>query len=472
MFCFLLFSFSQPSLAQSTEKNFVRQLVLNSSNWKVLKHKFIQNQISDAQTQSQFEWQLGVSSGYETNQNQSYSSTTLVTADTNRYLSDLSLSKAFATGTDLTFTYSQAAISFNTISAKTNLSALGLQLKQSLWSNFFGAAQRSQLSSAKESIRLQQLTLIEQGESELLSVLGLYSKALSNQQSFNESEKVFKRYEELARSVLRKQKYGNASPGESSQIQAELEAQRENLNLQRLNLNSSLNDLKAALNLKTLPTPLQALNRPDEISLPQKAQTSEVYRPLQIQQLKKNISQMSYDQSLSENRPDLDLILQHNSASADESQGTATNNVVRGFYPKRYIGLQFSYSFGSDTRSQKILQKKLSLQSETLLEQNARLQFEADQKNIQEKVETLKSNFTTLKNQLKFRQQAADELQRSYNQGRTDVSVLIQALNKASQNQIELYKAQSNLIVALYSNLSQHDQLLNEFGIDPVAQAE
>ncbi len=473
----LLMTLIQPTLALSQtvrpdEKFLVRQLILNSSTWKVLKNKLIQNKNSDYLTQALYDWQLGLSSGYETNQNQSYTSSTLVTSDTNRYLTDLSLSKSFSTGTDLSFTLSNYSINFNSLGTKTNYNALGLQLKQSLWSNFFGEARRDQLKAAEQSIQQQDLSLIEQGESELMTALALYYKTFASQQSLAESEQIFKRYEDLASKIRKKQQYGNATPGEASQIQAELEAQRQNLNLQKQDLNANIADLKALLNIENLPTPLQAQTTPEKMNPPTPKASINDYRTLKIQALKKSSSELSYNQTLSENRPQLDLVLQHNSTSADDSQSNSFNNVVKGLYPKNYIGLQLTYTFGNDTRDKKVLQKKLDSQNENLLEENVRLQFIADQQKIHDKVQTLKANFLNLKNQLKFRQQAADELQRSYNQGRTDISVLIQALNKASQNQIELYQAQSNLIAASYSELELHDQLLGEFNLDPATGIE
>lgn len=449
----------------AASQEFIRQIILKSSSWELLKNKLQQNNFSNLSTLSDYEWKMVLSSGLENNQNQTYSAAGLTNSDLSRTLTDLSLIKSFSTGTDLALTLSNSSLTFNTTNTKTNYNLLGVELTQALWSNSFGAAQRRQLSLDDKYQTYQKLLLYEQAETSLLQSLQLYEQVFTSGQSLNEAKQIFQRYEEMADKIKKKQQYGNTSPGEYAQIQAELEAQRQNLSQQSYEYELSVEQLKVHLALTNLPTPFSSQFDGGLLNQLPSPKSASLSRSLQAQKLKTEVSRLAYEESDSKNAPALDFVARYNASGADSDFNSSFQKVTKGQYPKNYVGLQFTYSFGSDVLSKTTLTKKLDFENEKLNEKTMVDQFNADLKTSLDKILILKKQTETLKTQLTFRKKAAEELQKAYNQGRVDISVFIQALNKSSQTQIDYYKNQLDLATTTWNYYQLNDQLLELFGL-------
>lgn len=441
--------------------NFAKSEILNLSQDQVLKLTADQSpeviklkalkanqELAFAQTSTLFDLGLTLSVQKEESKFRSVSATSLLSG-TGQDMTSLGLTKYFTTGTQIDITGSYQANRFSYDPSATfrtpnySQSTLKLGVSQNLWNDFFGKSSRAKLLAAEQKLKTASLATEIQFEDTVIKNLNLYWKAVASFKIFEESDISLKRYENLVTQVKRKNSFGTALPGELAQVQAELESKRSAQQLAADTAQSDLETLKTALNLTAAS---QVRLTPNQAKLPLlKVET----KPIEISRLRRfKVLQMNKDTSLATAQasnesaaPSLKAFLQY---GAQGLNNESANEIAKFQYPETTVGVTFSTTFGSDL-NRKI---KRSTEADILSSQtefNYAVQKLEDQaRNLQTDLKTASAIYNSLLLERNFRNRAADEYTRAYNQGRVDIQNLIQVLNSSSNIEAQIAKAQGN----------------------------
>lgn len=384
---------------------------------------------------------------------------------------NLNLSKPFATGTNLSLLYSRLDDtpsypgSVNTSSSRAYRSStnqvLGLSLQQNLWQNSFGSANRSDLEAANLTLQAAESNRDVQLQNLIVSATKSYWAAVSAQETYQESIRTRDRYKKLIETVQRKSQYGYSSPGELAQALAELEAKEQNINQQKITANNALNDLKSILGLPA-ETELQ-FDFKEDAPIANTLNTEKLLQQSKVLYVNKTQAQatrQALSAAESKSHPDLSLVATYNQQGLDNDSGQSTTKITDGNHNKYYLGLKFSYSFGSDAQEKEILYRKLNQQlADTQLDiQTRSIQDQANQLRL--RLDANLANLQSTKKQKGYREKAMQDISKTYSQGRSDISVYIDSMNKYYDAQVANLKALADYEQTLTEWMALQDQLL------------
>lgn len=409
---------------------------------------------------SAFDWKLTAETGFE--RDRAKALTTSGDPDYSRHRTTVNLGKSLLTGTLLSFEYAKIAQTNSATVPDTNLNSdtLGFSLEQSLWGNFFGVADRALISSAETEYQSTLLLRSNELEDLVLETLRLYWNTYVAQKSFNEAIQAKARYEKLVVAIRRKSSVGYASPGEFSQIQAEFETRNQNIQTTSLEYLQSLESLVTMLGLPPqteidfiVPQDLPPIPHPTPQSLEQR-------RALRAQKMKVDAAQDALKAAESRKYPNLNLVGRYAGSGLSDSGGVSQNDALTGKNPKYYVGIKLQYNFGSGIQEQTELNRRVTLDLEQTRLQRQGLEEKDRDQQIQRKVTSTYEVVQSTKVQRQHRDRAVQELTRTYNQGRTDISVLIDALNKYFAAEVQHVRAIADYHIALKEWAAARDELL------------
>src|SRR5207253_3861555 len=132
------------------------------------------------------------------------------------------------------------------------------------------------------------------------------------------------------------------------------------------------------------------------------------------------------------------------SYGVQEDGNGAYSDMVSGAHPQYYAGLQFEYLFGADLLSETRMNKKYAKDLEEVKLSRVSQESADSQVQAQRKVQATYSAVLSTSEQKKYREKALQELTRSFSQGRTDISIYIDAMNKFSTAEIQYSQAVGN----------------------------
>ncbi|MEZ0391547.1 MAG: TolC family protein [Pseudobdellovibrionaceae bacterium] len=443
----------------------VTQLVLKQS----LRAKEIGLQLEQvpfdlSQAESLFDYKFAASYGQQ--QTKFESSTQTYFLEDTSYLSSLSLTKPFITGTTLGVEYlgtttSPVYSSSAPSPAQDSTNSLwGFSLEQDLWRNSFGTADRATLRAAENSVKAARYTNINELQDLVLGAIRSYWVTFVAQETFKNSVDSRDRYAKLVASIKRKAGYGYTGPGELSQAQAELEDREQKVKSDSVAYLTSLDQLVTLLQLPA-KTEIQ-FNFSEDLPPPPKNDRPDVeqLRPVRASQLNLQASEEALTASQSLGYPDVSLVGRYYAQGLDESAGEANREMTSGQFPRYYVGVKLEYQFGSNFLDERTLNRKLSRDLAQTQLQRQKMELEDKGQDIQRRLQSTYAIAQSSKVQRELREKAARELARSYQQGRTDIAIFIDALNNYYTSAVQYKRSIGDYQFALSEWSAFQDRLV------------
>ncbi|MNK06224.1 Outer membrane efflux protein [compost metagenome] len=428
-----------------------------------------QNRFPYVQTLSLYDWQLSAETGFEQDKSASLLTGNGATdSKYERYRTIASLSKPFTTGTTLGLELTRLSVKtdLGTFSTPTpppseqTLDSAGIILEQALLGNFFGVADRAIVNSAEASYKASEIIWTNELEEVVLEAIRLYWDTYVSQENFKEATASRDRYKQLVDSVKRKTSLGYSAPGELSQVQAEFEGREQTVKLASTAFLTNMENLVTNLDLPT-GTEIQFATPKDIPPVPKLVEKKvEDLRIVKSQKLKVEAANDSLTAAKSERYPTLNLVGRAYTSGVDETSEGSYSELASGTRPKYYIGLRFAYNFGSDIQKETVITRRLQKELEETRLQRQLLQSQDSEDQAVRRVQATYAIAQSAAKQKVFREKAATELTRSFNQGRTDISILIEALNKFFSSEVVYSQAVGEYAIALNEWAAVRDELI------------
>ncbi len=462
----VLFSFSKVLAAPLLlSPEIVAQKVLQQSyQAREIRLQAQQEQLTLANVEKLLDYQISAEIGFQDSKFQSASQSYLL--QTNSLISTATVAKPFRTGTTLSLQYAGSSdsptysSSAPTPASDLTVNTLGLILEQDLWRNFFGEAQRADLRSAKSSVLASSIQEKNSLQALVLQSVQTFWEAYVAREAYQEALNSRERYLKLVQSVQKKSGYGYTSPGELAQAQAELENREQRVRTQTVAYRAGLDRL---LSLLVLPTNTEIeFALPTNLPLPPTTTPvdHEGLRAIQASRLKLQAAEENLNSTRSQSRPDLSVVGKIYSQGFDSSLGSAQEEMLNGSNPKYYVGLQYQYNFGSGYQAESVRNRQLARDLAEAQLARQQLQIQDRENDIRRRLQSNYEIVVSAKEQKALREKAVQQLTRSYNQGRTDIAILIDALNKSFDSEVQLSRAIGNYQIALIEWDAFRDQLV------------
>ncbi len=410
---------------------------------------------------STYDWKINLESGFEKDRTENF---TLYGVDPNieRRKATLGLSKSFVTGTTLAFDYTR--ISQKYISPVNQipltLDTATFTLEQALLGNFFGIGDRATVRAAEVEYEATKILRINELQSLVLETLRQFWNTYVAEENFKEALASKERYEKLVAVVKRKNSVGYSSPGEFTQIQAEYETRIQIVKVASVDYLKNMDQLQTLLGIApgteinfVIPTELPAAPKLNELPIEER-------RSLISQRLKVKAANDSLRAAKSKKLPILNFVGKMGASGLDDDASLALNQVKAGDHPKYYVGLKFQYNFGSDLQAQTEFNRRATFELEQARLERQRLEEKNKQSQAERKVTSTFAIAQSKKLQKEYREKAIQELTRSYNQGRTDIAILIDAMNKYFSSEVEYVRSIGDYQIALNEWAAARDELI------------
>lgn len=446
-----------------SQKDVAEMVLKTSAQAREVALRYEQTRLAAVLPLAAYEWKLTAATGYQEDKTENLARVGNYKIDS--YTTTIGLSKSLLTGTNLTL--SAQRISQKTDEAPTaptypdlTYDNVGVTLEQAIWGNFLGVGDRANMRAAELTYEAGIVGRANDLEDVVLNGLRQFWNTYVAQENFREALAARERYEKLVASVKKKNSFGYTTPGELSQVQAEYEGRIQAVKTASLDYLLNLDQL---LNLLELPTGTEiSFVVPREIpavpKLPEKGY--EALRTVRAQKLKVQSAQEALTYAQSKDRPLLSLVGQLNSSGVDESAESAYAELNAGAHPMYYAGLKFSYSFGDGVTKEDVSNKRAALALEEL---RLKKTFDNERDKAQEAERKVSATFIIAESAVKqkdLRNKAVQELTRSYNQGRTDISVLIDAINRLLTTEVQSVRALGDYQIALNEWAAARDELI------------
>jgi outer membrane protein TolC len=354
------------------------------------------------------------------------------------------LSKRFLTGTTLGFEATHLQNQYQLTAAETNQNYLSLNIDQPLFPNFFGSQERSIYNSASNDFKIKQIQTDIDQLSAQKDMLQLYWKAKSLSTSVEENKKMIAEYDKLIKKIEQKKQFQFAAAGELEQALSEYETKKQNFKSDQAAYLDAVNNLKIALNLKQESTITFSTDK-EQQSLPVFTKhTSENLKRFQLQKLKLKSASEQSSSVQNTNLPQLSLYGKYTQSGYDPSNSAAWTEAQDSNYRKYLIGLKLDYTFDNsksdlDQKIKKLsydIEKNRSERTDTDLSE----QIEITQTQLKNSFENMNSNQIILE----YRKKAVADISRNYFQGRSDISLLVDAYNKRILAEVNLINSQGD----------------------------
>lgn len=467
IFCVLFLtgnSFAATPSLILTQKDVAQLIIEKSQKSQETNFKYLQMRLAPAQSLTPYDWSLSAENGYELDKTETLANPTAILNQ--RYKTSLALKKNFITGTNLGLEFSRNSLYTDSNSA-TNTSInqntadlLGITLEQNLWRNSFGIADRSLIESTKFQYQANSIIRANELQDLVLESLRLYWNTYVAEENFNEATASRERYKKFVEAVRKKTSYGYSNPGELFQVQAELENREQ---LVKTASNDYLKNLESMTQSLQLPKDREIIfpkltEIPDAPKLPSIDHKN--LRALKSQELKIKAAESAMTTSQSNGHPVLSLVGNIYTSGLSDTASISQSHLISGSYPKYYVGIKFLTQFGSDFQTEDQINKKVTFDLEKIRYDRMFEETANSEKQAERKVQTTYYSVLSKKKQRELREKAMNELQRSFNQGRTDIGILIDAMNRFFDSEILYTRSVGDYFIALNEWAALRDELI------------
>jgi outer membrane protein TolC len=413
-----------------------------------------------------FDFNLNAVYGYQDSKFETLSTPALVENKTNT--TQLTLSKGFQTGTQLALQYT-GTTARPQVTSGTGLDSsediAGLILTQNLWRNFFGRGDRAAVNAADLTWQSAQLSGLVNLQTLALNALQAYWRAYVSQETFQAAVKSRNRYLKLKDSIQKKNRYGYTSPGELTQAEAELEGREQTVKTESANYLLALDQLKTLLGFSP-DTQIQFnISLITEAPPPPSGITPVVIeksRRIRSSSLAAEAASATLTAVESQSAPDLSLIAQYYVQGLDQDPNTARQEMGDGIHPQYYVGVRFQHSFGSGYQDENINNKRFARDLAQAQLERQKLEFKDTEEDVLRRLQSTYAIYLSSRTQRDLREKAGQELAKSFTQGRTDVSILIDALNKFFDAESQVSRSLADYEITRSQWLALQDRLVTE----------
>jgi outer membrane protein TolC len=417
-----------------------------------------------AEVEKLYDFQFLLESGYQKSKFETVGSSSL--AADQRYTTSASLKKPFFTGTTLGFEYTQLSDRPEFSSTATNTynnyteNIFGVTLEQSLLQNFFGVSSRANLRAANQTVKAAEVDRVSNLQSLVLESIRAYWSTYVAQQAFQEALNSRNRYAKLVETVKKKSGYGYSNPGELAQAQAELEGREQTVKTASSDYLAKLDSLLTLLKLPA-NSEIKFIVQED-IPTPPKIENVDIekLRPLKSTQLKSEAARETLRAVNALGYPDIALVGKYYNQGLEENGSDAYSEMVGGSRPKYYVGVKLTYNFGSSYDAEYLLNARVNRDlAETALARQ-RLELADKQNSVARNIQATYAIALSARAQRNFREKASQELNKAYNQGRTEIATFIDVLNKYFDSEVALSRAIGNYQISLNEWAAFKDELI------------
>lgn len=448
-------SLTLPTLTLN-DQNVIQIIRSNSIDLKEVEARTLGSQLTFDKVSALYK--LNTSLDFSKEKDKSESTSSLLNTNTDRNIYSLLLSKRFLSGTltALEFTHNDVDTNANpaTATSSYNQNYFIISAEQNLFPNFFGLQDRAIYDAAQIDNDRAKLQNAFDLDSVTRSTLALYWRVKAALVSVTENEEIIQRYEKVTDIARRKKANSFASAGELEQAQAEFETRKQSTKQERTNYNSLVQQLREALNLPEQQNLIISTeNAPATLPNFYRGPVRNLKRYM-LQKLKTDSALKTAEAVEKIGFPELSLYAKYTQQGLDNSQTESVKELSDGNRNKYLVGLKLGYTFG-DAASE-TARRLGAATAEIERSRMARIDDDLEN-NIETAVEDVKNafdNIETTKRVLKLRQDAIRQITTNYTQGRTDISFLVDAINKKIQAEVAAVTAYGNYSLILQDYLS------------------
>lgn len=453
-----------PAPAIKLSQRDVAELILKQSPQAKRVSLLYETKLADvAKARALTDWKLDAETGYLTDRTESLTRF-LNDSKTEKMTTTVTLSKSLLTGTTLSLALARDSYKSDQVVGTTPPDVVSdrytLSLTQDLWANSFGRGTRSVISTAELTYEADMLLRANELEDVVLNGLRLYWNAYVAQESFREALAVRDRYEKLVASVRRKTSVGYNSPGELSQAQAEFENRVQTVKSSSATYLQLLDQLITTLALEpgsevtfVVPKELPPVPKLD-------AKSPDSLRILRSEELRLKAAEELVRSTESSSKPTVALVGRVGATGVEETAEASYSELIAGAHPETYVGLRFSYSFGSGTQSETLRANRALLSIAEVRRAQTRSEQQDSITALERKVGSAYAIAQSAARQREYREKAMQELTRTYNQGRTTLKDLIDAMNNYFDSELRTIRTLGDYQVALNEWAAARDELI------------
>lgn len=364
----------------------------------------------------------------------------------------LGLSKKFSTGTLIgvsantnKYEYTDPVVAGNTGYYR---GGLGLSLQQSLWKDFFGAGTRLRHERELYANKYETLTLELQKRTTLIEIESDYWDYLVAQENLNLKQSNLDRAKKLQTWTSNRVYNGISDDTDLLQVKALASSREIDLANAADDLRARETKIKENLNLaENEPVPKLTSNltdtRPYFNELVQKKNVTKIQTYLTS--LEAKMKKASSEEVVDSLRPDLSLVGQYNTTSYALDQSEMQNNIAKTDRPITYVGLNFSWMFGSDAKAATLSSAKKDALAADYRAEQAKLAGENAWSDYLKKYELAKQNVLILEKIAQFQKDRAKSEQSKFTKGRTITTNVVNAETDSAEADVNYLKAKSAL---------------------------
>ncbi len=406
-----------------------------------------------------------ITPGYEYNKAQQLSGQANVVDKT--FTLGSTLAKRFSTGTVLSLDYvdtRQRSVLGQFAAANrlptANLNSLQLSLRQSIFANAFGSADRAAVEIARETVKAAVDTRDESIEETLLNSLTLFWNAYVAERNHRQYKSIRERYEQLIKDVRRRKGYALTSPAELPRLQAELQSYEVLERSSWVSYTNAVNALLVAIRVTTTE-PVSLYVPPEIPEIPQLGPVDpEKLRSVRIARTTLANANLNLEMVESRTRPTLDIVARARTTGVDPNHESARLEMGAGTHPTYFVGLEFSAPLWSETfrgqRADARVQKMIAENNAALALDNTRRVLNEVVLTTQARYEIVKLTETTVEQ----RERVVTEIERAYKQGREALVEVIRAYTDLTQARFNRASAIGDYNLALASLSAARDELV------------
>lgn len=375
------------------------------------------------------------------------------------------LAKQFSTGTYAAVDYIglQQSSTLQPTSTRTpniTLNSLQLTLRQSIWRDAFGKADRLYEEMGRGQIEAAKFTRDQTLQTIMLDAMTSFWNTYIAEKQLRENLAAREKYEILIRNVRQKAGYNLSTPGELPRLQAELEGVEQKVKNSSSTYLNSLQTLATSIRLD-MKDPVE-LDVPVELPpIPRLEQKDlNALRPVRIAQTNLSVAEKTLNRVKSQNHPRFDVVAKAKSTGVDESNGTSLAQMQSGSKPTYYVGVEFETPLGSELQRGQETDAWVALkQAETELviqSDNVRDQLIQLERTVVSQYSVAKSAIATVD----LRGKVVREMEVAYRQGRQPLVELIRSYNDFFQSQQDRASAVGKYHIALNQLAAARDELV------------
>ncbi len=423
-------------------------------------------ELATATARAPLDWQLEVASGIESDKLRSFQ---YYNKDlkSDYYKTDLALKKPFSTGTTITAMYSRYELKSELSPFITPqrperqyLDQYGLEFEQNLLYDMFGTATRATIKAADENYEATKIIRADSLEDLVLESIQLYWQTYVAQINFREALAARDRYKQIIDVVKRKSRLGFANPGEYPLVQAEFESRER---LVKSTSNEYLESLEKLQTLLKLPKEQDILfDAPQNLPPVPKLKPVNVDNLRSVRSSKSKIAAVKNELHAAkwESYPVLAFEAKYYASGVAELAQDSYSDMLANKYPNYYVGLKLQTTFGSDSQSETIRNRTIAKTLEETTLNRKLAEIDEGLNSIEREVQANYAIAKSTEAEKNFREKAVQDLTKAYSQGRTDINVLVDNLNRFFDSQVLYAKSLGNYHIALNKWAATRDELL------------